>query len=314
MHIEQPKCLRTPRRADDLGIVVTRHPTDHRFFRSGRTSMQTTMMRRLALRWACACMTVVCSAMAPVAQATTASATLFDIQFQVSDLAPDDGQVAGFDFASGAAVARSVIDLMSPQAPQHQADVKDGWLPETQVLISGTDTSLFAATGALSGLQADVHTTAINTGVISTVNNDVFTDVPGGSAGIWIAPQTSVVVSARYHWGVSLDGFGCVGSVCETAIANVNFGAQDLFGRYGSFQGLSISADPALPGAHSFAGDGEYSFTLTNASNDTVAALIFASVWASGFTPPAPVPEPATWLTVLAGLGVLGGLRRRGRY
>jgi MYXO-CTERM domain-containing protein len=273
--------------------------------------MRQTMGPRGALRGMWASMLVAGCALVAPAQAMTGSASLFDIRFQISDLAPDDGQAAGFDFANGAAVARSVIDLTGPQGPWHQADVKEGWLPETQAFISADNTSLFAATGGLSGLQADVHTTVRGTGLSSDVNNDVVTEVPGGFAGIWIAPHTSLVVSARYHWAVSLDGFGCVGAVCETAIANVNFGAQDLLGEYGGFQGLSITADPALPGFHSFAGDGEYRFTLTNASNDTVAALIFASVSASGFTPPAPVPEPATWLTALAGLGVLGGLRRK---
>jgi hypothetical protein len=274
--------------------------------------MQQTMGRCSALRgmWA-AMLVAACGLVAPAAQAMTAAAALFDIQFQVSDLTPDDGQAAVFDFANGAAVARSVIDLTGPQGPQHQADVKQGWLPETQVLISEDNTSLFGATGGLVGLQADVHTTVRGTDVYSDVKNDVETDVPGGFAGIWIAPQTSVVVSARYHWAVSLDGLGCVEAVCETAFANVFFGADDLFGQYGGFHGLSITADPAEPGLHSFAGDGQYVFTLTNASNDTVAALIFASVSASGFTPPAPVPEPQTWVLLLAGAALLG-VRRAG--
>lgn len=251
------------------------------------------------------------------ASAAEGHASLTDITFHLTDLRPDDGVTASYAFEPGSLTALAVGIAGPADAGINQHLSADEWMPELHVSNPQAGSSVAANVGS-GAVSVDVHAWQVGQWADATAEQRVFASVPGGFAGINLAPHSALDITASYAYDLALQSGGCLGDpsttrYCEQVQANVSFWLQDINGEQGGYHGqtLSMLNDPTLTSAHD---SGSYSFHFVNDTDDWQTALLGASATATaGFmeVPPIPVPEPGSWVLMLAGLGVTGWLRQR---
>jgi hypothetical protein len=227
--------------------------------------------------------------------AASSSATISDIQFQVTDLTPDDEAAARYLLANGYSFVQGNIDGLP------FANAADGWL----AALSGVQAAGAGATGASTGSfgmfaygqGSDLGTAyGANAGSSAGLNSS-------NLAGILLAPFTQVTISADYHLAASLDALGC-DTGCQLA------GAQALVTWGGSMQDASLMLDSQTDLlAGPIYKDGMFSITFTNNTGNWAKDAFSFRVSVDGSV--MPVPEPESYALLGAGLAVVGLFARR---
>ncbi|KQV45177.1 PEP-CTERM sorting domain-containing protein [Massilia sp. Root335] len=241
----------------------------------------------------------------------TAEAT--NLRYSLTDLTPADGLAPAVNFTNGQAVALSVQSLlMAPgtRPDEHIADVtatapttlSRNWTPEVHV-----DASL-GRLGVRTALTVDTVPDAFTRGsATATLAPWYFT----------LAPHTGIAFSFDVAIAMALD---------EGANASEYGGANAFATLYYRTASGAWSA-PIVDGLFGSAGTSQAGvfapFDLTrtatvswaNTGDTWIEGHVIYDVGVSGEVQggPAPVPEPAGWAMLAAGVGLLGAVARRQR-
>jgi hypothetical protein len=256
---------------------------------------------RKLLPSACAVATALLMLGAPQAsQAASSSASISDIQFQLTDLTPDDQSAARYLLVNGYSFVQGDIGTIGgSDAPF--ANAANQWLAALSA-TQGYGSGVAGASTGSFGVFAYGQTSDLNTSYTANAGSGAGLHSTN-LAGILLAPFTQVTISADVHLTSSLDALGC-GAGCQQA------GAQALVTWGGSTQDISLMLNGQTD---AFAGpaykDGLLSFTLTNNTSHWATNAFSFRAMADGSV--TPVPEPESYALLGAGLAVVGLIARR---
>jgi hypothetical protein len=239
---------------------------------------------------------------------TAAFARLDDLTIEVIDLTPDDGRRAG-------AVFEGLVDGQTVNIRVTSGGVTDNSAAVLRVgapyddnfaigMAIGTVTSTFG-NPFRDGRRPDMAVTA------RTMDAGEVVDAYGYPlwVGVTLLPNTQLVVSGR----------GRVAADTTLAPEWANGSIEMVFtGVFGSIYGYDIIYDSVVGGVHTSTPELQRVVSATMVNDDPrytqyayLQVLVAAYANGGGLAAMAPVPEPASLALWLAGLGVVGGMRRR---
>ena len=231
---------------------------------------------------------------------TTASAALTNVQFSVTDLTPDDGIAAGYQFSPRTTVIGASLSI---------GEFYDGFqaMPYFPVPVNAqAHFSDYSAQATTSGALGDLST-AIDVGAMRWQGDRAETQT-----------FQSVAVLLKAHSAFTVSGHA------EATLWTANPGYPVLPGLAGSGASLYYrSVEKPWLGARGSvqlaAGQSQanydewFSLTATNDFDYDIELLLEFSTSSSVNYDVSAVPEPGTWAMLGAGLLVLAGRRRFGR-
>ena len=254
------------------------------------------------------------AASAPARGQIRGSAEATNLRYTLTDLAPADGLAPAVNFTNGRSVALSVQSLlMAPgtRPDEHIADVtatapttlSRNWTPEVRVEAS------LGRLGVRTAIDVDTAPDAFTRGdATATLAPWYFT----------LAPHTGIAFSFEVAIAMALDeGAG----VSE-------YGGANAFATLYYRTPTGAWSAPIVDGLFGSAGTSQAggfppSFDLTRTA--TVSWQNTGDTWIDGHViydvgvlgeiqgGPPPVPEPAEWAMLVAGVALLGGVARRRR-
>lgn len=242
---------------------------------------------------------------ATLAATVTATAVFDNVQFNVIDLKPSDGQAAG------------IVDTIEKyEVITHGCSINEfgGWgcepgswtsaaWPNNNISISGQWTDARGKTFAsVVGGTFTASATSLRMGEAVTAAANVGNyDTDTSMFGVILKPYTELRVSGVAH--ITGEG-GCTSGPCGDGKASVSLS---------DWQGHSVSFSAGLGrmggGATSFDRSKSLSFSLVNNSADEQITWLSVSTFATAQV--TVVPEPASAALLLAGLAVGAVVRRR---
>lgn len=234
--------------------------------------------------------------------ASFASAVLTGWTVTLTDLDANDGVTPDIQFTN-------IVSLSSAQAQ----DVLD----QTSVPGSWGDTLASAGTAFAQAMGSTSPAVAMANGQAAGDGNLAvsFTGLGLAYAEFTLSAMTGVTFTATFD-GSAETTIGSDGVFSESAVSIGQLVVEAL--TEGGVQSLSdqraASAGAVFDGV-GFSGQlntfsGEFSLSFDNLSSGAVSGFTTASAYAFGESA-LPVPEPGTYLMLLAGLGVVGSMARR---
>ena len=248
-----------------------------------------------------------------VAQVTgSSSASITNLQFQVNDLKPDDGQAAGFNL-----VHTGLQTQASVARPPVEGDGRARWSMEwldplsldagLQGVWAASDVTRHSleVAGSASGDWANYYARAA--GLIGGLGDF--------DAGTQIAPHTELTIS--FDWNVHASVSGPCSSTSTTSCQWAEALAfVDWYGDWQPPQQWQVGGrvDFTLPNPQPLDQDGTFSLIFTNNSDGWMGRnVIFDLVARGGVLPAALVPEPGRFELLALGLLALAGCHRCAR-
>lgn len=231
------------------------------------------------------------SASATSHAAANAAATVSNVNIQVVDLTPDDGQAGGI-------VSRGSYSRLFTIVPGFADD--DQRYGDTRAATSGYDNIVTHVRAVHSGVPGEIH------GEVATRGGDGGATLTNQGMDFWLQPHTSITITGKVSGYVQRDA-DLPGASAESAVSITFIVAQDW--RYAKKE-VTFYGQPASTSYLSYAED----FFLTYSNNaDTAVSMAFATseattAWAG---PLAPVPEPEGYAMLGAGLMLIGLMGRR---
>ena len=244
--------------------------------------------------------------MSSAALAADASASLTNIRFKLTDLAPGDGVAASLTTVPNATKTDLFASASFDGIAQTNQTIATG------VLVPGSINASGLAATAGSGAQGGSLFSSGTAGDRGTFQSQasVYSAADGLATSFMLSPHTRLTITAKMDLSISITDV-CGSFQCEKAVATASIGG--LFGNSGASQSTSLFLDAsALDGSFraqtlhdvmtvSFVNDGDTSLGIWGFSMFT---------FVNGVGAVTPVPEPATWASLLAGLAALTAVRR----
>jgi hypothetical protein len=257
-------------------------------------------MKRYLTTAAVAAATLLFAASAGAAVRTTASAALTNVQFSVTDLTPDDGIAAGFQFGPRDTTVKASLTMgqfsdglwSTPYFPvpvNAQARFFDY---NAQATTSGALGSLSSAidVGAMRWQGDNAQAEATQRVSVLLKAHSAFTVSGRAEAALWTADPDYPVLPGYAGAGATLL-YTSVDKPWLSAGGNVQLAAGQSQANYDEWFSLTATNDF----------DYDIELTLSLSASTVVNYDVSA------------VPEPGTWAMLGAGLLVLAGRRRFGR-
>jgi len=274
--------------------------------RGGRTEEQTMRNRPHHRPWGRHCLLAAALAAAGIAgnasAASFASAVLTGWTVTLTDLDLGDGVAPEIQFTN-------IVTLSSADA--HGLTDSDSVPGEWGVTAANAGSAFAQAMGSTSPAVAMAGGQAAGDGNLAVA----FTGLGLAYAEFTLSAMTGVTFTATFD-GMAETTLGSDGVFSESALAIGQLTMEVLTdsGLQALNELRSASAGAVFDGI-GFTGQlntfsGEFSLSFDNLSATSVAGFTAASAYAYGESA-LPVPEPGTYLMLLAGLGVIGSLARR---
>lgn len=229
-----------------------------------------------------------------IAQATDhhVSATLTNVQFQVIDLSPGDGQAAGYAIlGTSHSVLESALNVGLAQPLLLDRYESDTFVPHDTLVSDGASFASFSRKGPYGEIAAEArgYSYFVDTNFAQAIGSD--------KLDLVVAPYTRLVVSGQYHLERALS------DDAPTDLTSLIATRVDLEDRWGIearfFELLQRPFGPADQLQQ--AKEGSFSLKYDAYAEEQMSVLFFAIGSVA-----APIPEPAGWGMLLAGLGILG--------
>jgi hypothetical protein len=244
----------------------------------------------------------------PAVAMSSASATISGFSITLYDLDPSDSNAAELTFTSeGSSSYASVFS-------DGESDSHPDWQAGNFVPTSATAMLAFGHAHAetdASGATAMGHVSGPVSGGIGS-----FSAIADGvSSEFTLAPWSGMKLTLTFNGtastgpGTGSDDAGAYGQLSiyvqsDSGWENHN-GYREVFASCGAWDGTLCSGE-----SNSFSGT--FSLSFANFSDDAVSGLMYAEASAYGQSA-VPVPEPQTYLMLLAGLAGVGTVVRRRR-
>ena len=245
-----------------------------------------------------------------LAQATDhyVSGTLTNVQIQVIDLRPGDGQAAGYSVLSSSGSAlESALNVGREQPLLLDRYDSDSFVPHTTAVSDGASFARFSRSGPYGEISAEAR------GYSYFVDTNFALAIGSDKLDLLVAPYTRLVVSGQYSLQRSLSDDA---PTDLTSLVAVRVDLEDRWGIEARF--FELLQRPFGPVDElRQAKQGSFSLEYNAYAEETINVLFFAIGSVA-----APVPEPAGWAMLLAGLSLLGlsakakshGQRRRASF
>lgn len=234
------------------------------------------------------------------AQATDhhVSATLTNVQIQVIDLRPGDGQAAGYTIQDTShTVLESALNVEPAQPLLLERYESDRFIPHDTAVSDGVSFAKFSRRGPYGEIAAEAR------GYGYFVDTNFAQAIGADKLDLLVAPYTRLVFSGRYRLERTL------ADDAPTDLTSLAATRVDLEDRWGIearfFESLQRTFGPVDEVQQ--VKEGAFSLEYNAYSEEALSVLFFAIGSVA-----APIPEPANWGMLLAGLGILG-LPRRGK-
>ena len=247
--------------------------------------------------------------------ASTATASLTNLQFQLTDLAPDDGIAPTLTSlpANQTYVVARVNDQATGISQQVTNPFSVGYLPDGSVSVNGPTAA--ASSSILAGSFLSTGSATDGGTFFSQAN--VFSGAEGLATSYFLSAHTRLTITADLSLSVSImdacSSFQCESAVASAVISGLLEGPgvpltgfaknASLFEQATVFDGLPHTQSLQGVMSVSIANDGDASASIWGVS-------IYTFVSGAGASP---VPEPATWGLMLPGLLVLVSWRIRAK-
>lgn len=289
------------------------------------------MSRIRSVALACA----LAAATLPGFAASSASASISNIQFQLIDLTPTDASVSSFSLANVPLLFASYLSDASQTKNEVSYDF-DGLFTHAKVVSGDLGTVSASSSMWLSGLSVQGEATGPGTSFGAFLQNAY-----GYDSVIKLSAQSMLIITADSVVKASASNPSPCGCDSEFASAGTSMSLQyDLQTPAGTIYGSSNNNLSTFAFARkeysfqSFDGDGYstvvwptiegariesrqfYAVFVNNTDIEQAARFSIAAQAGGRATSalgsnPIPVPEPATWALTVAGLGLMGFVARR---
>lgn|GEM_PF-5099792 len=275
----------------------------------------------MKLQIAAAAAAVLCAASAPVQAKATASAELTGLVISIDPISTAAGAAApSVRFTTGSDYLEINALTQDPSSYQYAIATTPGFFSMSSLattpayagaraVVSGDP---FSASGGTLGASSFAYGTA---GQISTASSHVVAGDDSAYAGFTLGPNTRLDVTAFYDVSATVGGaaFPSFGGAWEMASFGAALSLLPASGQpgQGSFQG--VGGGVAHAGFHvdaPYLEQGELHVWFAGSETDSTSGLFMASVAASTVSS-VPIPEPGNGALLIAGLAMLGWLRRR---
>lgn len=237
--------------------------------------------------------------------AVTTTATLSNITWTLQNLHPDDSIPPSLLITTNGgnqAGANHYSTLFETHSSGGNGTIGDA--SATANLVAGQTASATVTTGVAGQLPL-LALSAQGSTVASAPAHFARFDAAATSWG-WafvLSPHTQVIFSASSSLHAEMTGGGAEASFGHTALWVALQPGEGVPSAVEDMAFVSM-VTPSAPGRQSSLGN--VSVRFDNASGDSVTAYLSATANAYGETLAPPVPEPAGWAMLLAGLGVIG--------
>lgn len=220
------------------------------------------------------------------------SATLTNVQIQVIDLAPNDGQAAGFTvLPTSRTVLESALNVEPAQPFLLDHYESNSFVPHGTVASYGASFAKFSRSGPYGELAAEArgYSTFVSKNFVSALGAD--------RLDLLVAPFTQLVFSGDYRLERTLSDDV---PTELTSLSSFNIDLEDRWGIEGRFYDRLQRPFGPTDNLHAVK-EGSFSLEYNTYTGETMDVIFSAITSVS-----APVPEPAGWAMLLAGLGFLG--------
>ncbi|WP_338766384.1 PEP-CTERM sorting domain-containing protein [Massilia sp. METH4] len=224
---------------------------------------------------------------------STASAAFSNVQFSVVDLTPNDGHAAGYAF--------------SPRTSEFEARITNGWYSDGM-----SSAPYFPVPVNVSATYRDDFASASSNGQLGSLAASVDTSSPyrGEYDAAWASGQQFVHVLIKAHTAFAVSG-EVDAAVWASAYDDPRLAANaSVFAGLGRLSdGQSLSRELSLETGLSSSYSDTFSFYLQNNNDYDIETTMYFTVQASTKGSVSPIPEPATYLMIGAGLLLVAGSR-----
>lgn len=239
--------------------------------------------------------------------ATTATGTLSTLGFELTDLDLDDGIAPSISFGNGISWTLNVYSANQQSGVRENFTIVDhfGFPPADLSASVGPATSFASVVG-----DPRQRTAGISTSIHADVAG--FSTAAGSIFGQYVlSPNTRLTLMADVALHGAIDD-----DRQEEAVASYSLVLRATIGgtsQVGEAAIVKVIRKDAPGGSEAFLFEETMYVDLVNDTAQQVTGSLEAFIFAGGAGIPSPVPEPAMWVMVLAGLAPLTVFGRRRR-